>query len=445
MKILVVGGGGREHALAWKLKKDAPQATIYAAPGNPGISEIGNCVAIRADDIPSLLKFVEDEGIDLTVVGPEAPLSAGIVDTFRTAGKAIFGPTAAAARIETSKRYSKDLMNRMGVPTAYASHHSDAESARAAVAKAGYPVVIKASGLAAGKGVIIAQTKEEADDAISSMLLDKKFGTAGDEILIEEFMVGEELSIFAICDGFTAKMMIGAQDHKRLLDGDAGPNTGGMGAYCPVSIDTYDMRAQVQSLVFDPVLKGLAEDGAPFTGLLYGGLMLTEAGPKVVEFNCRFGDPETQAILPLMDSSLLEIISTVANGGSIADSPDFQWKKGAAATTVLAAGGYPESVKNGAEILLTNGKALNSLNESSDSDIKDAIVFHAGTKLEQPDKNTNSQPRLVTAGGRVLAVTGVGETLADAVGKSLHASDSITFEGKQNRRDIGWRELTRNA
>lgn len=436
MKILIVGSGGREHALAWKARADLPDATIFAAPGNPGIAEIGKCVPISADDIEALADFAKQEGIDLTIVGPEAPLAAGIVDTFQRARLPVFGPTAEAARIETSKRYAKDLMSRMGVPTARATHHRDAESAKASAREMGAPVVIKASGLAAGKGVIIAQTIAEADNAIDSILGDRRFGSAGDEILVEEFMTGEELSIFAICDGENALMMLGAQDHKRLLDGDQGPNTGGMGAYAPVSIDTPEVRARVHSEIFQPVLRGLAEDGNPFTGLLYAGLMLTESGPKVVEFNCRFGDPETQALLPLLQSSLIKPMLAVATGKKLVGEGstfELKWKTSAAVTTVLASGGYPDSALKGEKIDIPELTA-------------NVLVFHAGTARDQAAAGSAAtEGDLLTAGGRVLAVTGVGSTLHEAAGASLNFSEKISFNGKQLRRDIAWRELNRIA
>lgn len=436
MKILIVGSGGREHALAWKARADLPDATIFAAPGNPGIAEIGKCIPISADDIEALADFAKQEKIDLTIVGPEAPLAAGIVDAFQKEQLPIFGPTAKAARIETSKRYAKELMGRMGVPTARATHHRDAASAKASAREMGAPVVIKASGLAAGKGVIIAQTIGEADNAIDSIIEDRRFGSAGDEILVEEFMTGEELSIFAICDGENALMMLGAQDHKRLLDGDQGPNTGGMGAYAPVSIDTPEVRASVHSEIFQPVLRGLAEDGNPFSGLLYAGLMLTESGPKVVEFNCRFGDPETQALLPLLQSSIIKPMLAVASGKKLVEEGstfELKWKPKSAVTTVLASGGYPDSALKGQKI------SIPELTES-------VLVFHAGTARDQATVGSAAtEGDLLTAGGRVLAVTGVGSTLQEAAGASLNFSEKISFNGKQLRRDIAWRELDRIA
>ena len=313
MRVLIVGGGGREHALAWKFKHDDPSVELVAAPGNPGIPELGECVPIPATDIGALAKLAADRRVDLTVVGPEAPLAAGIVDHFRAAGLAIFGPTRAAAEIETSKAFAKRLMLDDGIPTARAEVHTEVASASACAHRFGAPVVIKASGLAAGKGVIVCQTLAEADSAIADILEGNRFGNAGAEVLVEEFMEGEELSVFAITDGVQAVILPGLQDHKRLCNNDIGPNTGGMGAYLPVSLPDADrsdsgaadhsisLRLAISQQIIEPTLAGLRRRGRPFTGLLYAGLMLTRDGPKVVEFNCRFGDPETQALMPALE------------------------------------------------------------------------------------------------------------------------------------------------
>ena len=425
MKVLIVGGGGREHAIAWKLLRDEPALEIVAAPGNPGIALLGRCVAVRVDDVDGILQLAAAERPDLTIVGPEIPLAAGLVDVMQAAGYRVFGPTRKAARIETSKRFAKDLMHRAGVPTAYASHHTSLETAKRAADRLGAPVVIKASGLAAGKGVIIAQTMAEAERAIDSMLADGEFGEAGSEILVEEYMEGEELSVFAVCDGRHAVMMASAQDHKRLFDGDHGPNTGGMGAYAPVSIDTPGLRATVQHQIFNRTLAALNESGSPFTGLLYAGLMITRDGPKVVEFNCRFGDPETQALLPLMRGRLLDILLATARGESLAHTAPFEWREGASVTTVVAAAGYPEHVRTGDRIALP---------EITDDD--DVYLFHAGTRA--------ADNGVETAGGRVMAVTAVAPTLALAAAKSRSAAQRVVFPGRQMRHDIGWRELTRH-
>ncbi|HMI41984.1 MAG TPA: phosphoribosylamine--glycine ligase, partial [Gemmatimonadaceae bacterium] len=293
MKVLIVGGGGREHALAWKFHRDDPDIKIIAAPGNPGIAELGECFPIGTDKLKELASLAEEERVDFTVVGPETPLEAGIVNLFQARGLPVFGPTREAARIETSKRFAKELMVRAGIPTARASQHADAKEAKAALSNFGTPVVVKASGLAAGKGVIVAQSAAEAERAIDAMIGDRVFGAAGREILIEEFMDGEELSLFAITDGHQALPLLAAQDHKRLLDGDFGPNTGGMGAYAPISIATPELVSKVMSEIIKPTLAAMREAGSTFKGLLYAGLMITDEGPKVVEFNCRFGDPET--------------------------------------------------------------------------------------------------------------------------------------------------------
>jgi phosphoribosylamine--glycine ligase len=426
MKALLVGGGAREHALAWKLLQDDPSLELICAPGNAGIAELGDCIPVKATDVRGLSAFAERADIGLTVVGPEAPLAEGIVDAFKANGRPIFGPTKAAAEIETSKRFAKSLMASARVPTAAAQHYSDADDALRAASAMSTPLVIKASGLAAGKGVVIARSSEEVERAINMMLRDCVFGAAGSEILLEQFMEGEELSIFAITDGTSFVTMLPAQDHKRLLDGDIGPNTGGMGAYAPVSIATDSVIDTVSDTVFEPVLTAMRKDGRPFTGLLYAGMMLTDDGPKVVEFNCRFGDPETEALLPLMDSSLIDLMMIVASGGSIADAPPLLWKRSFATTTVLAAHGYPDAVRNGDAIRLPPPP-------------HNVHVFHGSTMRD------NASGELLTAGGRVLAVTGTGETLAEASACSTGYAEKIIFEGKQFRRDIGKRDLERHA
>ena len=425
MKLLLVGGGGREHALAWKFKRDDPTLEIVAAPGNPGIASVARCVSVPATDVPGLLKLARSERIDIVVVGPEAPLAAGIVDVFRDAGIPIFGPTKAAAEIETSKSFAKQLMAGAGIPTARAEIYRDTTAAKRAVRDFGAPVVIKATGLAAGKGVVIADNAREADAAIDMMLRDRVFGAAGSEILVEEFMEGEELSVFAITDGTGFVTMLPAQDYKRIGDGDTGPNTGGMGAYAPVSTGSTDIMDQVAVDVLKPTLDALREQGRPFSGLLYAGLMLTAAGPKVVEFNCRFGDPETEAILPLMQSSLLDMVSRVARGEPLGETPQIDWEHAHAVTTVVAAPGYPDSPRMGAPIVLP-------------PDRPGITVFHAGTA-------SSSDGLLRSAGGRVLAVTAVAPTLEEAQQRSLEHAQSVRLDGKQLRTDIGWRDLRRHA
>ena len=425
MKVLVVGGGAREHAIGWKLLADDPTLDLIAAPGNPGLAAIGRTENVAATDIAGLAALARREEVAFTIVGPEGPLDAGLVDHFRANGLAVFGPSKAAARIETSKRFAKELMLAAGVPTASARTFTNVAAASAEVERLGAPVVIKASGLAAGKGVIVATSLVEARDAIASMLEGNVFGEAGHEVLVEEFMSGEEISVFALTDGTHVLPMIAAQDHKRVGEGDTGPNTGGMGAYAPVSIATAAIAAQTVDRVFLPTLAALRKGGSAFTGLLYAGLMLTPDGQKVVEFNCRFGDPETEAILPLMTSGLLEPMRAIANGDSIAGAAPIAWSPGASVTTVVAAAGYPGNVRSGDEITLPPEE-------------RDVIVFHAGTKRSATGK-------LVTAGGRVLAVTALGDSLSAAQKLSASHAARVQFDGRQFRRDIGWRELARQA
>ena len=426
MKALIIGSGGREHALAWKLCRDDPSLELIAAPGNPGIAKLARCVPIGVDHLKDLVNLAEEELVDLTIVGPEGPLEAGIVNLFQTHGLPIFGPTREAARIETSKRFAKDLMVKAGIPTARASQHSDAKEAKAALASFGSPVVIKASGLASGKGVIVAQSAAEAERAIDAMLSDRIFGAAGREILIEEFMEGEELSLFAITDGHQALPLLPAQDHKRLLEGDLGPNTGGMGAYAPTSFATPDLTARVMAEIVRPTLAAMRDVSSTFKGLLYVGLMITDEGPKVVEFNCRFGDPETQTLMPLMDSSLLELIAAVAGGGSLSRARYPDWKPLSSVTTVVAAAGYPDKPRTGDVIELPPVEL-------------GVEVFQAGTAT---DPVTG---QLVTAGGRVLGITAVAPTLVEAAELSRSHAERIVLAGKQLRRDIAWRALNRGA
>jgi len=423
MKILLLGSGGREHALADALSRENAPVELIAAPGNPGIAELARTVAINANDPHEVAALAEQEQVELVVVGPEAPLAAGVVDYLQQRGIPAFGPTMGAATVETSKADTKALMMASGIPTAHAETHRIARDAKDAVrARFGAPVVIKASGLAAGKGVIVCHTEKEAFDAIDRILDDRVFGEAGAECLVESFMTGEELSLFAIADGYDVLPMIGAQDHKRLLDGDEGPNTGGMGAYTPVSFSTPALVDDVTERVFLPTLHALRKRGTPFSGLLYAGLMLTPNGPKVVEFNCRFGDPETQAILPMLTSSLLDPMLAVARGARIGSLSPFTWRRGASVTTVVASGGYPDAPVTGYPVHLP----------SFSDDIR---VFHAGTK--------RSGSELLTSGGRVFAVTALADDFASAQMASREAADRIEFEGAIYRRDIGWREAAR--
>ncbi|HEY5547311.1 MAG TPA: phosphoribosylamine--glycine ligase [Gemmatimonadaceae bacterium] len=425
MKVLIVGGGGREHAIAWKLKRDDPALELHCAPGNPGIAELADCHAIPVADSEGLVRLAARERCDLTIVGPEAPLAAGLVDALTAEGIRAFGPSASAARIESSKQYSKQLMLGAGVPTARATWHREVRPAREAARRLGAPVVIKASGLASGKGVMVCETIEAADLAIDEMLSAHRFGTSGDEILVEEFMEGEELSIFFLTDGTSSRAMIAAQDHKRLLDGDEGPNTGGMGAYAPVSVASAELSRRIHDTIVEPTLSAMKHAGAPFRGLLYCGLMLTESGPMVVEFNCRFGDPETQVVLPLMKSALLPYLIACTVEGGLAKTGELEFSGGAAVTTVVAADGYPESPRTGDEIDLSGMP-------------EDVVVFHAGT-------SRSADGRLRTSGGRVVAVTGIAPTFAEAQERSRYGAEQVMFAGRVLRRDIGWREQGRRA
>ena len=423
MRILIVGNGGREHALLWKLSRDQPGAEFYATSPNGGMRQ-ARPVAIAPTDIEALAGWARAERIDLAIVGPEAPLAQGIVDRFAKFGTPVFGPSKAAARIESSKAWAKDLMRNAGVPTAEYRTHRDLDAAEAYIADEGAPIVVKASGLAAGKGAVVCATEEDAVATVRSMLGDLRFGEAGREVVIEEFMEGEELSVFALTDGERVVTLLPSQDHKRVGEGDTGPNTGGMGAYCPVGIGTDALLDDVRERILLPTLQAMADDDAPFRGLLYAGLMLTADGPKVVEYNCRFGDPETQVVLPMMASPLLPLLVQIAGGGSLAGMST-AWRPGAALTTVLASGGYPGAYEKGMEITIP-----------ADVEGDDCIVFHAGTRTDGD--------RLVTSGGRVLAVTGLGDTLQDAAARSHEAAARILFDGAQFRRDIGWREFARS-
>lgn len=424
MKVLLVGGGGREHALAWRLAHDDPYVRITAAPGNPGIAELGECENIPATDVERLLQLARGRRVDFTLVGPEGPLAAGLVDRFRAEGLAVFGPTRAAAEIETSKAFAKLLMREAGVPTARAIMATDPARAKGAARELGTPIVIKASGLAAGKGVVVCESVEQADRVIDAMLVGGAYGAAGSEVLVEEFMTGEELSVLALTDGTTVIPLPPAQDHKRLLAGDRGPNTGGMGAYAPVSLATDALLREVADRIFAPTLAALTARGRTFTGLLYAGLMLTPDGPKVVEFNCRFGDPETQAILPIIrpDVPFAELMETIARGGTLPANVRCR-AQGTAVTTVLAAADYPDTPRTGAEISLPPAR-------------EGILVFHAGTSRDPAG-------RLVVAGGRVLGVTGVADTFDAAQRRSREGAARIVFEGRQYRDDIGWRERQR--
>jgi phosphoribosylamine--glycine ligase len=423
VKILIVGNGGREHALLWKLRRDAPEAEFFITLGNGGTHGLATHLPLKPAEIQALAGWAEKEGVALTVVGPEAPLAEGIVDHFTDRGLPVFGPTRAAAEIESSKAFAKALMAKHGIPTAAFRTFNQRAAAEAFVRERGAPLVVKASGLAAGKGAVVCPTEEEALQALGEMLGRGALGEAGREVVIEEFMEGEELSVFTLTDGTDVLPMLPAQDHKRLGEGDTGPNTGGMGAYAPVSLATPEVVERITREVLLPTVRALAEEGRPFRGLLYAGLMLTPDGPKVVEFNCRFGDPETQVVLPLLESSLLEPVQLIAAGGTIRGM-ELGWRPGAAATTVVASGGYPGDYRTGLPVELPAG-----------AEGEDLLLFHAGT--------TRRKGELRTSGGRVLTVTALGETVAEAAERSRRGAEAVRFEGRHFRRDIAWREVER--
>lgn len=421
MKILVVGGGGREHALVWKLAQSGRVTRLYCAPGNAGIESLATCVSIAVDDVPGLKAFVAREGIHLTVVGPEAALAAGIADEFRKAKLRVFGPTKAATQLEASKSFAKELLVRHGIPTAKAKSFTGVAPALAYLSDHPLPVVVKADGLAQGKGVVVATSREEAVGAVRSMLEAQAFGAAGQQIVIEEFLDGEELSLMAFTDGKTVVPMIAAQDHKRVGDGDTGPNTGGMGTYAPAPLATPALRAAVQRDVLIPVVEAMAKSGRPYQGVLYAGLMVVKGTPYVLEFNARFGDPETQVVLPLLETDLVDVIEAVVEHRL--DQLTVSWKSAAAVCVVMASGGYPGSFRSGLPIT--------GLPEAGGS--SRVVVFHAGTKRERD--------RLVTAGGRVLGVTGVGANFQEARAAAYEVVKRISFEGAHFRTDIGHRAM----
>ena len=419
MNILIIGSGGREHALCWKLADSIDDGYIYAIPGNPGMAESPD---ISIEDNAAIVDFAKGAKIDLVVVGPEAPLMNGLVDDLTAAGIRAFGPTSAAAQIEGSKSFAKDLMKKYGIPTARYEVFTEAEPARAYVRTMGAPIVIKADGLAAGKGVVVAMTEREALEAIDRIMEDGSFGAAGSSVVIEEFMEGEEASLLAFTDGTVIRPMISAQDHKRAFDGDKGPNTGGMGTYAPAPVMTEEMTARAVEEILKPTIAAMAKEGRPYRGCLYAGLMITAEGPKVVEFNARFGDPETQVVLPLLDGNLAEIMCACCEGW-LADVP-IAWKDGAAVCVVLAAGGYPGQYEKGHEI---HGIA--------DAEDMGALVFHAGT--------AERKGKIVTNGGRVLGVVGRGADISSAVRTAYAAAEKISFEGMYYRKDIAHRALHR--
>jgi phosphoribosylamine--glycine ligase len=416
VKILVIGGGGREHALVWKLKQSPGVDRMFCAPGNAGTTQVAENVAIPATDLPALVKFTKQNDVDLTVVGPDDPLAAGVVDLFTAEKLRVFGPTKSAARIESSKIFAKELMRAQKIPTAQAGTFCDSDKAVRYCEQLQFPVVIKADGLALGKGVIVAPDAATARSTINSMMNEERFGEAGRRIVIEEFLRGSECSLHALVDGKNYRLLESARDHKRIFDGDKGPNTGGMGAFSPANNWNPDLQSRFEEEIMRPVLRGLLKEGITFRGLLYPGLMITSEGARVLEFNCRFGDPETQAILPRMKSDLLPLLEATIDGKI--DNFAIEWEERAAATVVLASGGYPGKYET--------GKPVSGLEEAAK--LKDVQVFHAGTR--------SANGEIVTAGGRVLAVTALGSAIEAARARAYEAVSAIHFEGCHYRRDI---------
>ena len=423
MKILVIGSGGREHAILWKLSQSPKVSELYVAPGNDGMDELAKRVAIPVENLEDLAEFAKNNEIDLTIVGPEVPLVLGVVDVFEKADLRCFGPSKKAAQIEGSKAFSKNLMQKYNIPTAQYAVHSQVEEAKAYADTLGYPCVVKADGLAAGKGVIICQDAEEASRAIEDMLIDNAFGDAGARVVIEEFLQGEEVSILAFSDGKTVVPMVSSQDHKRIFDHDKGPNTGGMGAYSPAPIYTEEVAKFTQTDILERTIEAMAKEGATFKGVLYAGLMVTDKGVKVLEFNARFGDPETQPVLARLESDLVEIMEAVID--ERLDSVDISWKNEASVCVILASKGYPESS--------SKGDKITGLEKIDDISVK---VFHSGTKRDEAGD-------FVTNGGRVLGVTAIDEDIEGAISRAYQAVKKISFDGMQYRSDIGARAIAR--
>ena len=420
MRVLVVGSGGREHAIVWSLKKNGSIEKIYCAPGNAGIGVDAECVPIGAMEFEKLVDFAKKENIDFTIIGMDDPLVGGIVDAFEKEGLRVFGPRKNAAIIEGSKAFSKDLMKKYGIPTAKYESFSDYDKAKEYLDKQDMPVVIKADGLALGKGVLICTTRDEAETGLKEIMLDKKFGSAGNKVVIEEFLQGPEVSVLSFCDGKTVVPMVSAQDHKRALDGDKGLNTGGMGTFSPSVFYTEEMNQECMEKIFKPTVEAMAKEGRPFVGILYFGLMLTKDGMKVIEYNARFGDPETQVVLPRLKTDLLEIMEACVDG-KLADI-NIEWYDNSAVCVVLASGGYPTAYEKGFEIT-----GLDDIKKRDD-----IVVFHAGTDLKDG--------KFVTNGGRVLGITGIGKDINEAIKIAYEGVEIVDFEKKHFRTDIGRKE-----
>jgi len=424
MKVLIVGSGGREHAITWKIAQSKQVDKIYCAPGNGGMAQLAELVNIDAGDIGALLSFAKENKIDLTIIGPEAPLVEGAVDRFDEAGLRVFGPTKELANLEGSKVFAKETMARLGVPTADFKVFDNREDAAAYINKKNTPVVVKADGLCAGKGVIVCKKKDEALGAVKFMMEDKKFGAAGNRVIVEDCLAGEEASIIVLSDGKNVLPLASSQDHKAISDGDKGENTGGMGAYSPAPVVTNELSGKVMDEVINPIIKGLGREGKFFKGVLYAGLMITREGLKVLEFNVRFGDPETQAIFPRLKNDLIELIQASIDGklGTV----KLEWDPRPCVSVVVTSGGYPSRYEK--------GKVINGLDEAAK--LKDVVVFHAGTKKEK---------YFITSGGRVLNVTALGKDIKEAIDKAYEAVGKISFEKMYYRRDIGHRALKREG
>jgi len=424
MKVLVVGGGGREHALCWKLAQSPLLSRLWCAPGNAGIAAVAECVAVGAEDVEGLVAFAKTNAVDLVVAGPEAPLVLGLADRLKAEGVRVFGPTQAAAELEGSKGFMKDVVSKAGIPTAWYGRFTDIGAAKDFIRAKGAPIVVKTDGLAAGKGVVVAMTLDEALAAVDSMMGDKVFGAAGDELVIEEFLDGEEASFFALCDGATAVPLVAAQDHKRVGDGDTGPNTGGMGAYSPAPVFTDDLRDQVMETVILPAVRTMAAEGKPYTGVLFAGLMIKDGVAKLLEFNVRFGDPECQVLMARLDSDLLPVLAAAADGRL--DGVELAWRDECALVVVMAANGYPGSYQK--------NTVIGGLDRAGA--VEGVTVLHAGTAL-------NADGQVVATGGRVLGVTAVGKDVAQARDRAYRAVDALDWPQGFCRRDIAWRALSR--
>lgn len=423
MKVLVIGSGGREHAILWKIAQSPKVTELFVAPGNDGMNQLAKRVPIEVENLEALASFAKENQIDLTVVGPEVPLTLGIVDVFEKEGLKCFGPHKKAAQIEGSKEFSKNLMKKYGIPTARYDVFTQVDEAKAFAKSLGFPCVIKADGLAAGKGVIICQNKNEANQAIEDMLVGNTFGSAGARVVIEEFLVGEEVSVLAFSDGKTVIPMVSSQDHKRIFDNDEGPNTGGMGAYSPAPVYTASVEAFTKTEILEKTIKAMESEGAPFKGILYAGLMVTEAGVKVLEFNARFGDPETQPVLSRLDSDLVEIFEAVCE--ERLEEVEIKWSEEATVCVIMASKGYPETSSKGDVIV-----GLETVDDEN------VVVFHSGTKLNEAGK-------LVTNGGRVLGVTAKDKDIKSAILRAYQSVSKISFDGMQFRTDIGAKAIAR--